>query len=71
MAEKTIKIKICDFCKDEVQAVDIVRPSKRDVCAKHREEFMRSIKYENEITHYKIAVDPEEADPVFTVKLSK
>lgn len=59
---KTIEYSVCDFCDKEVDAVGKVKPSDKDVCPQHLNAFTEEIRlpdeFGNEMSGFKIAVDP-------------
>ena len=73
---KTIEYTICDFCLKEgreVQAIDQVNPSGKDVCEKHQLAFLKEVKlpdgFDKEMSEKKVAVDPNyEAQMVIQYK---
>jgi len=73
---KTIEYRICDFCLKEgreVQAIDQVNPSGKDVCEKHQLAFLKEVKlpdgFDKEMSEKKVAVDPNyEAQMVIQYK---
>jgi hypothetical protein len=64
----TREITICDFCDTDVDAVGVVQPSGKDVCAKHYAAFMEEVRLPEEMNEEMSGLRLP-VDPGFNVKM--